>query len=515
MKKIFAKPLFLIFISAVLSALPYTFDYLFLLSWVSFAPLFYALLKNPPKKLRQMFGYGFLFGYVYYVCIYFWFTEFYPLDYAKLNTASSIAVVCLAWFGISLLHAVFWCIPTLLYGLAAKLIKNPFALSSVIIVGVIIAEKLTGVSELAFPWVRVSISQYRATALIQSASLFGVDGVDLIILSVNALLALALIYKASTRRFSALAAAGVFIINLGFGLIRLNTAPQNDGSINILTVQASVDKETKWGKNGTEVCFETYKKQTLESLTDDTELVIWPESAVPKEYKSEKALKPYKKLSQDIGVPILVGILKKEGGEQTNNAVLIDGENTAQVYTKRVLVPFGEYMPYEKLLSEIFPSLTKLNILEDDYTAGQGSALIELDGKKLGSVICFESIYPQLSRQSTLDGAQLLVEVTNDSWLGDSTAMKQHLAHSVLRSVENSRFYVRSANSGISAVIDSRGRILKELDSLKQGVITDTVCLESDQTVYTQTGDIAFPIFTVIVLFLCIIFGIKERRSLP
>lgn len=511
-KSFLAKPTVLICVSAVLSALPFTFDFLWLLPWFSFVPLFLSVIKNPPQKLKSAIGRGFLFGFLYYVCIYYWFVWFYPLDYANLGPLLSVIVVCLAWFGISLLHGLLWCIPTALCYFVYKKIKSPAALFAVLMLGIMLAQKIPMLSELAFPWVRVSLTQYRATALIQSASLFGVDGVDMIILAFNALIALSLVCHISKKRYAAILAAVIFAVNLGFGLIRLNVESKPTESLNILTVQGSIDKKEKWDYNGDKYCFTAYRELTINNVSKDTELIIWPESAVPVEYRSNKSLRNYKRLSKDIKKPILAGILKNEKGVQTNNTMLIDGDNVSRPYSKRVLVPFGEYMPYRRLLSKAFPFLTKLNVLEDDYTAGTDSALIEVKGKNVGNVICFESIYPSLTRQSTLDGAELLVEVTNDSWLEDSPAMKQHLAHGVFRSVENSRYLVRSANSGISATIDSRGRIIKELGALKKGTICDTVYFEDSKTLYTALGDILFPIYMAAIVLWCLGLIIKNAK---
>lgn len=512
-KEFFNKSAVLIIISAVLSALPFTFDFLYPVSWASFVPLFFVLIKKPPQRFKQMIGYGFLFGFIYHVCIYYWFAWFYPLDYANLGGFISVVVVCLAWFGISALHGVLWCIPTILCGLVSKKIKSPSVLSAVIIVGIMLSQKITSLSELAFPWVRISLAQYRATPLIQAASLFGIDGVDIIILLVNAMIVLTFVYPKSLKKYSAVAAAVVFTANLCFGLIRLNTQPKTDGSINILTIQGSVDKADKWDYDGDKFCFETYANMTLQNVDGNTHLVIWPESAVPVEYKSNKSLKQYKKLSQKIDIPILAGILKNEDGILTNNTMLIDEKNISNPYLKRVLVPFGEYMPYRSILGKVFPFLENINVLSEDYTAGKDSALIELNGKKLGNVICFESIYPRLARHSTRDGAELLIEVTNDSWLEDSPAMEQHLAHGVFRSVENSRTLVRSANSGVSAIIDSRGNIIKELPPEMQGVIADTVYFENNKTLYTTTGDITLPIFTIITVLWCVFLILKNKKA--
>lgn len=511
-KSFVTKPWFLIVTSAVLSALPLTFSCAFLLSWISFVPLFYIMFNHSGDKWRTCFGKGFLFGFIYHVFIYYWFLWFYPLDFAGLGGGASLAVVALAWFGISAVHGILWCIPFLLCRLAQKISQSPLFLSFVCVLGIMCAQKITTLGELSFPWTRLSLGQYKAPVLIQSASLFGIDGVDMLILLVNALIALCLVYPVKKRKISAIVAAAIFTINLGFGLIRINSQITT-GELNILSVQGSVSQSDKWASNGDKICFDAYSALTKENITSDTDIILWPESAVPKVYRNESSLKQYKKLSAELDTPILAGVLLRNTGEHTNNAALITDDGVQRNYAKRQLVPFGEYMPYKETLSKLFPVLTELNIIEDDYVSGSDTVIMEIGGGKLGNIICFENIYPSLARQSTRDGAQALIEVTNDSWLKDSPAMYQHLAHGVFRSVENGRYLVRSANSGVSAVIDSRGRVVSQLDINKQGVIKDTVYFSDEQTLYTLTGDILFPTWCVVVLVWIIILFIKRKKS--
>lgn len=498
-KKLLKKPVLLLSVSAVLSALPFTFSEAFLLSWFSFVPLFYTVITKSGDKFRYALGRGFLFGFIYHIFIYYWFLWFYPLDYVNLTGASSVAVVCLAWFGISAVHGVLWCIPFVCSHFAKKITKNSFFISLITIVGIIAAQKLTQISELSFPWTRVSLGQYKATALIQSASIFGTDGVDMLILVINALITIAVLSEHKKRIAVSAVAAVIFCANLGFGIIKTNQQP-NGNKITILTVQASITQDEKWSSDGDTVCYDAYSSLTKENISDDVDLVLWPESAVPKVYKNENALSQYKKLSKEIDVPLLAGIILKTSKGNTNNTLLIDQNGLQSTYTKRQMVPFGEYMPYKKILSKLFPMLTELNIIEDDYISGDSAAIMQVAGGKVGNIICFESIYPSLTRQSVLDGAEIMVEATNDSWLKDSPAMQQHLAHGVFRSVESGRYLIRSANSGISAVIDSHGNIKSQLDVNEQGVIIDTVYFNSQQTPYTTMGDILFPICAVAAL---------------
>ena len=511
-KNLVAKPWFLIVVSAVLSALPLTFSKLFLLSWFSFVPLFYMIFKYNDTKWRVCFRRGFLFGFVYHVCIYYWFLWFYPIDYVGMGSVASLVVVALAWFGISAVHGILWCIPLLLCRAVQKLSKNSLFLSFVCIVGIMCSQKFTSTSELSFPWVRIALGQYEAPVLIQSASIWGIDGVDILILVINALIALCVVYPPQKRKIAATIAASIFVLNLGFGIIKLNTQSIN-GELNILSIQGSISQNDKWSSDGDRICYDKYSSLTKENIDTDTDVIIWPESAVPKVYRNEAALKQYKKLSAELDTPILVGVLLRNDGEHTNNTALITSDGVVYNYAKRQLVPFGEYMPYEEALSKILPVLTELNIIEDDYVPGKDTIIMEIGGGKVGNIICFESIYPHLSRDSVNDGAELLVEVTNDSWLKDSPAMHQHLAHGVFRSIENGRYLVRSANSGISAVIDNRGRVVTQLGINEQGIIKDTVYFSNEQTLYTITGDMLFPLCCITLIVLITIFIIKRKKT--
>lgn len=456
--------------------------------------------------MHYAFGRGFLFGFLYYVGIYYWFIWFFPFDYANLPDIASIGVVALAWFGISAVHGLLWCIPFVCCHLMRKLTKNRLFLSAFAILLIIAIQKIVGLGELSFPWARISLGQYKATTFIQSAAIVGIDGVDMLILWINALLALCVVCPTKKRVIAGSVALALFVANMSFGLIRLSHADRADNSLTILTAQASVPTEKKWADDGDVICYDIYSDLTKNGFTDDVDLILWPESAIPKIYTSTEDLKHYETISEELGTPILAGIILGDEKHNTNNTLLIDKGGVKAVYTKRKLVPFGEYMPYAKLLSRAFPMLTELNIVEDDYIAGTDSAVMETLDCKIGNIICFESIYPDLTRQSVLDGAQLIIEASNDSWLETSPAMQQHLAHGVFRSIENGRYLVRTTNSGISAVITFTGEIEQTLAVNEIGTLKATVNLHNNKTIYTLHGNIAFKIYAAIMLAWWIIY---------
>jgi len=517
MKKIrslLSKPLVLLFISALLSALPLTFSDLFLLSWVSFVPFFLALLKRSGKgNWLAAVGRGIFFGFFFHFGVYFWFLWLYPLDFTGLSSAASLAVVLLAWVGISLLHGVLYAVPTLLCHLAAKKEASPLFLLFLAITGILLSQRITRWSALAFPWVRISLGQYRQPALIQLASVFGVDGVDFLMLLVSALLALffAADLKKKNRMLSLSFALLLFCANALFGILRVQKKAEGE-SIVAMAVQGCILSGEKW--DGSTSSLDVYLSLTEENATERVDLVVWPESAVPINLAHAPSYQQrYRALSKEVGADLLMGCFWELDGATSNSAVLITEDQVSEPYSKRHLVPFGEVMPYRALLSRLFPFLEEINMLSSDLAQGTDSVIMETEKGNYGAVICFESIFPELCRQSIKDGAQMLVIVTNDSWYEDSPAVWQHLAHAVFRSVENGRAVVRSANSGVSALIDHRGRILEELGPLKRGTLAGEVSFSSETTLYTLLGDVFLPVLWGCVFLWWCILRRKQGRG--
>ncbi len=509
LKALFSKPLVLLFCSALLAALPLTFPSIFLLSWVAFIPFFLTILNTSGTgKLRYAFGRGVFFGFFYNLFVYYWFLWLYPMDFAGLDRASSLGVVILAWLGISFAHGLLFAIPTLLCHFVGRKSGSRIFLLFTAIVGILFAEWIPTLSQVAFPWVRVALGQYKAPALIQFASVFGIYGVDFLILAVCAILALALSSKVRKERsVFFLAAVLLFASNLVYGVFRIATVDEGE-SITVSSVQACVLSGEKWSGLG---ALDAYVDVTRQAPSCD--LILWPESAVPINLATyPELLEEYQLLSAELDTPMMMGCFWKIDGKTSNSVILLDESSVSEVYSKRHLVPFGEKMPYREVLSRLIPVLEQINMLSSDLAEGTKSVIIQGEKGNFGSIICFESLFPSLTRQSVKDGAEMIVLVTNDSWYEDSPAVWQHLAHAVFRSVENSRSTARCANSGVSAFIDSRGRLKSVLAPLEKGVLTDTLSFSDEFTLYTFWGDVLIPVLAVIWLLALVLPMLGERR---
>jgi apolipoprotein N-acyltransferase len=159
-------------------------------------------------------------------------------------------------------------------------------------------------------------------------------------------------------------------------------------------------------------------------------------------------------------------------------------------YHKIQLVPFGEYVPLQPLLTLGGRLSAKLVEQVADFTPGVEAAVGEVDGRRIGGFICYESVFPQLVRRFSAGGAELLVNMTNDAWYGRTSAPYQHLAMSVFRAVENRRTLVRAANTGITAIVDPFGRVVEKTALFGRTVLVGDVDVVSARTFYTRHGDV-------------------------
>jgi len=497
-----------IIISSVAAALAHTFSFLSPLSWVSLVFLFYIILKSD-FSFKTSIWYGLCFGFFYHISIYWWFLELYPFDAIGLDEGVALFVALLGWIGISAFHTVIYSLVFIIpYFFIKKLNVSQFKIKIFLIPSAwLVSEWLTSLGALALPWSRISLTQAYSLPLIQSLSLFGAYFLSFIIILVNTLLAASfLLNKKSKKRIAALAALTLFLSNLAFGSIKLLLYNENGTPIKVSLIQGNILSGEKWQDGKLDYCLDTYVSLSRQAFEETCpNLVIWPESAVPVNIDVyTNYLTKYKSLSKELDTPLLIGTLtKNDSWKSENSTVLVTKDEVLGKYSKQHLVPFGEYIPYHDFFSFIFPAIDDIYVPGSNLEAGVGSQLIELNSVKIGSLVCFDSIFASLSRNSAKDGAHLFAIVTNDSWYKDSVATSQHLKQAVFRAVENSRYVARAANSGISAFINPNGEIQESLKPLVSGYITKTIYAKEDLTLYTHIGDLfLYLVFTGLFVLL-------------
>lgn len=498
----------LLMLGAALTALTLIFPQIGLLEWLTLIPVAVALLclSEQGITLWRAYRYGFFTVLVFYFVIYHWFVYLYPLDFAGLDEAASVAVVLAGWIGLSLLQAlpgglIFLAFVALCRTQAVKRfpLTKPFLLAALWTV----FEWSSTLAWTGVPWGRLCLGQTSLLTSLQSASLFGSYFVTFLLVAVNALFAMAILYT-PRRTLCAVLATVLFACNHLFGLVRMSLPRQPEAqSVGVAVIQGNVDSHDKWDSESLLQTLDTYGSMTCQAAEQGAELIVWPETALPYDLSKNASLTVWlSELSRSCNATLVVGALwTDDAGNEYNSLFLITPENGfdgSARYDKRHLVPFGEYVPMRALITALIPPLAELSALDSDLTPGSSPAVFETKWGKIGSLICFDSIYEALALDSVQAGSELMLISSNDSWFCDSAAIRQHLYQAQLRAVETGRTYVRAANTGISDVILPTGESTAQIGALEQGYAVRTVRLRSDRTLYSYIGNL--------FVYLCIAF---------
>ncbi|MBQ9922577.1 MAG: apolipoprotein N-acyltransferase [Clostridia bacterium] len=476
------KFIFSALISAFLCAVPFTCPSLFFAAWLGIAPFFKVLLSHDFFSLnkKRAFCAGFGYGFFYCAFIYYWFIWLYPLDFAGLTPLMAVAVIAVAWIGISAFQAVGFGLGTLLFRVIGK--QSPFLLATIFT----LCEFSWHFGALAMPWCKIGITQYRFLPFIQSSALFGSLFVSFIIYFVSALF----VCGKRDKRCYVLAAA-VFFSNILYGTIIMNVPVNYTGKAEFSLIQGNIASGEKWSNSASESfkLFRSLSHETSEEHSPD--IIVWPESAVPV-YINGPFENGFKNIATDTGSIFITGAFGVQDGKTSNSVFMIDpdGNINDTFYSKRHLVPFGEYLPARGFFETFLPFVADINMLSDDLYVGKGSGIFSTPYGNTGALVCFDSIFPSLASKSVRDGAQLIVLVTNDSWYFTSPAVHQHAAQAVFRAVENRRSVARCANTGISMLIDPHGRIISSLGAMQKGIVNGSLGFTDTHTLYTCIGDI-------------------------
>ncbi|MBE6601241.1 MAG: apolipoprotein N-acyltransferase [Ruminococcaceae bacterium] len=510
------KALLWLVIGAALSAIPLIYPQIGILQWVVMIPLFigvYRFFSCENQSLWRAYRYGFLTVYVFYFVIYHWFVNLYPLDFVGMDNKSSLVVIAAAWLGLPLLQAVMGGFVFLLFGLLEKLEigkRMPFARPFVFASLWVLFEFSSTIGWTGVPWGRLALGQVHLLSGLQSAALFGSYFVSWLILVVNGLLAYALLYRKKAL-VASLTAAVLLVSNFAYGgIVRTVKKQQSAEKITVAVIQGNMNSHDKWGIDADELTRDIYGRLTREAAAEGATLVVWPETAFPYVLTETSYNGRFvQELAEECNVTLVVGALHVDENDNEYNALFMidpDGSFRTEVYAKRHLVPFGEYVPMRNVIMTLVPPLADLSALNDDLTPGVDSALFECSFGTLGSLICFDSIYESLTIDSVRDGAELMLISSNDSWFFDSAAVYQHQAHAQLRAIESGRDFVRAANTGISSVISADGSIKAWIDPLEEGYAVAEVSMRTEMTLYMRIGNL-FVYLCAIAVLLLIAYG--------
>ncbi|MGE5414317.1 MAG: apolipoprotein N-acyltransferase [Syntrophomonadaceae bacterium] len=334
-----------------------------------------------------------------------------------------------------------------------------------------------------FPWNLTAHALYRHPLWLQTASIWGAYGVGAAVAAVSALLA----HAVARRRWRPAILAALLAASVGtFGAARLAIPRPERAEVSVALLQPNLTEESRATREGAVAGYRAVLAEAREAARDLPALIVIPESAFPVYWQESLELRQDLASVARWGARVLFNdVEEEEDGRYFNAARLLGPDGLAHPsYRKIHLVPFGEYVPLPKLFFFVRQISTEIGA----FTPAPGPELLRSGAFAIGTAICYEAIYPSLAREETAAGANLLATVSNDSWYGRAGAQEQHFAGAVLRTVENGRWLVRAAITGISGIVDGRGRIRAETRPNERALVRGAVRLEDESTAWTRWG---------------------------
>jgi len=455
-----------------------------------------ALVRAPKQRaFRESFFLGLTTGVIYFAGTLYWITRVMAV-YGGISTGVAVILNAALIAYLALFPALFAVVVRRLavtHGVRA-LVAAPL---------VWVATEL-GRTYLftGFPWVLLGYSQATVIPIAQIASVFGVYGVSLLVATVAAALATfgagANDAKAG-RTFLPLAVIAIIVVTL-WGSARVSRAELTHAgdAVRVGLVQGNVDQGEKWERARAAAIFDRYISMTRQAIGEGAGLVLWPESSTPFMFEEDPAgAARLRTLAQQARVPILFGsdqvVWKSQNGMRVadrmyNSAFLLRGDGTtAGVYRKVHLVPWGEYVPLRDVL---FFAAPLVEAIGSGFAAGEQATVLPVDGHSLSVSICYEVVYPDLVRRFVLSGSELLTTITNDAWFGATSAPYQHFEQASMRAIEEGRYLVRAANTGVSGIVDPYGRVLARSGIDEQRVLVGDARFLHASTFYARHGDV-------------------------
>jgi len=482
------------------------------LAWVGLVPLLVAVTRT--HNARAAFLLGALWGVIFFYGTCWWLT--YPMiHYAHLAAWLAYPLFLLPILVVALFPALFC-------ALLARVVSRFGPVALLAAPALWVSFELARYAITGQLWNAIGYSQAFHPMLIPSARWGGVYPVSFLILTVNASIAFALLSRMRLKLALSIAVLGLVVVVLWasyFNAAWENRLSSEPGHL-IVAVQPNVpmegvddstaqrqllDRHFELGTKGLRMARNDYSHESL---------VIWPESPMNFIYSRDSQLRDaVTTFARSNQTSVLLNSLEpaKNGGEH-NSAILVneEGRIVAQ-YDKIRLMPFGEYVP----LPQWIPGASSVRGIVGNFSPGSRYTLMPLGALRVGVFICIEAAHPGIAREFTNEGADVLINISNDGYLGPTPVMRQHLANAIFRAVENDRDVLRVTNSGISAYIDSSGRIMGSTPGSELAVRGWTVSRTHEGTTfYTRHGDVFAYLCALISLgFAAASFIIRKRGT--
>jgi apolipoprotein N-acyltransferase len=469
----------------------------------------------PGERFGRVFAGGFLFGLAYYGALLYWIAGLSGFSRMAIPAYVVGVLVMAPNSGLMALGTVF------AYRRGAPLaVAFPLAWSG--------AEWLRSFGDMGFPWAMAGVTVTPWPILIQIAELGGGWLVGLWVVALASASWRLARPRGDRLRPAALTAILALAVPL-YGAVRLHQLERESAqwpTFRAAAIQPNVPQGVKWDDAFEAETMRRLETMTERSLQQDPQLVVWPESAIPGYLRYDPTIRAVvTRLAARTGVPILTGTVDADTvsgatGDRPqdyriyNAAYLVRGDGTisAERYGKRRLVPVAERVPF-------LPDLTaglfeKISSWTGQFAPGEGWPTWRVDGARVGVLICYESVFPDVARALVRSGADVLLNITNDAWFGPTSAPYQHAAHLGMRAVEHRVPFLRAANTGISGWVDPMGRWHDATPLYTYAIVVADLPRPHVTTLYTRWGDWA-PFAAVLAWGALCLAGPRRRRLSP
>lgn len=457
-----------------------------LLAWICLVPLLIAISGRPH---REAFKYGLCCGVMYFGGVMPWLMNVLSV-YGHIPNWLSFALMMLLVVVLALYIGLFALGIGLIGDSTDRALLAPFIFVAV--------EYMRGHVLSGLPWALLAHSQHQVPAVIQVASVTGVYGVTFVIVLVNSAIAHYVLKPGDTRLSSRLLAGALLIafLNTAWGQWKIDEVKSMGGQqFKAAVIQGNIDQGIKWDRKYKAETLSKYLRLTREAAADKPDLIVWPETAVPFFYGRDKVpTEQVRALVRESGVPLLFGGLGIEksdspgGYDYMNRAFVVMPDRRERHYDKQHLVPFGEYVPFRRLLFFV-DKIT--DAVRGDITPGVDTIPITVNGQAVGIQICYEIIFSEPSRAFARNGASIIVNITNDAWFGNTSASAQHMMSLPFRAVENRLPIIRAANTGISGFVSAIGEIKITTPLFETVLVSEELTVPAVRdTFYKRFGDV-------------------------
>ncbi len=455
----------------------------------------------PGVSTRRGFLLGLVTGFIHFAGTVYW-------TGATVSTFGGLPVIVAVF--VAALLALYMAAYIAVAGAMVAILTRRFGLGGLCLAPAawVAMEYLRGIVFGGFPWIPLGNTMVTLLPIAQLASAAGVHGLSLFVAFVNVGFAVAALgppsLSASTfakatadgsadrsRLIAAGGTLGLIALLSVWGGMRLAGNELTGGTpIKIGLIQGNIAQTDKWNPARADMILQRYLQLSKQAADNGAQFLIWPESSTPFYFEEDLAGGMVRGLVRGLGKPLLLGSDEIEDADPPrtyNSAFMLDTHGTtAAVYRKIQLVPFGEYVPFQRLLFFVGPLVEAVSA----FSHGTRVTMMPVEGHMISTAICYEVTYPWLAREAVRQGSEMLTTVTNDAWYGESSAAFQHFEMAAMRAIEQGRYLARAANTGISGIIDPYGRVLVRTELFETAAVVGEAKFVQQKTLYAAIGDL-------------------------